>query len=204
MLYPSVEPIFYDATLQNKNTDVKAKYNLPAKYILNVGSFFPRKNQETLINAFNTIKSDVAEDLVLVGGVGNNLQAIQHLIAEKKLQQRVHIIHNVSNEDLPAVYQQASLFVFPSLFEGFGAPVLEALFSRTSVIATKGGAIEEAAGKHSLLVNPSSIEDIAAGIKQVLKDDVLRNKMIEEGYKHALTMTDSAWAAKTIEVYNSL
>lgn len=204
VLYPSVEPIFYDATLQHKDIDVKAKYNLPAKYILNVGSFFPRKNQATLVEAFDTIKNDVGEDLVLVGGAGNNLKGIKQLIADKKLQQRVHILHHVINEDLPAIYQQASVFVFPSLFEGFGAPVLEALFSRTPVIATKGGAIEEAAGKHSFLINPSSIEEIAEAINKVLKDEMLQHKMVEEGYKHALTMTDSAWAAKTIEVYKSL
>lgn len=204
VIYPSVEPVFYDSSLQNKHTDVKAKYNLPAKYILNVGSFFPRKNQATLIEAFDRIKNEVQEDLVLIGGAGNTLAAIQKLIAEKHLQNRVHITSNVSNEDLPAIYQQASVFVFPSLLEGFGAPVLEALFSKTPVVATKGGAIEEAAGKHSLLINPCSADEIAEAIKRVLKDDALRSKMVNEGYAHAMTMADSVWSAKTMEVYRKL
>lgn len=203
VVYQSINPIFYDKTLQNNVVDIRTKHKLPKKYILNVGSFYPRKNQATLIQAFDTIKNEVEEDLVLVGSAGS-LKQIQQLIADKNLEQRVHIINNISNGDMPALYQQASVFVFPSLFEGFGVPVLEALFSRTPVIATKGGAIEEAAGKNSLLVNPISVEEIADSILKVLKDEALRKQMIEAGYAHAMTMTDTAFAANTMAIYKSL
>ena len=203
VVYQSANPIFYDSTLRSNTVNVHTKYKLPRNYILNVGSFYPRKNQATLIHAFDTIKHEVVEDLVLVGSTGN-VKAIRALIGEKKLQQRVHIITNVCSEDMPALYQQASLFAFPSLFEGFGVPVLESLFSRTPVIATKGGAIEEAAGKHSLLINPTSVAELADGMLKVLKNEPLRQQMITACYAHALTMTDSAFAANTMRVYESL
>ena len=203
VVYQSVNPIFYDSTLRNTSIDIHTKYNLPKKYVLNVGSFYPRKNQAALIEAFDAIKHEVEEDLVLVGSTGN-VKAIQALIADKKLEQRVHIVSNVTNEDMPALYQQASVFVFPSLHEGFGVPVLEALFSRTPVVATKGGAIEEAAGKNSLLINPTSIDEMADSMLQVLKNDALRQEMITAGYAHAMTMTDTAFAANTMKVYEDL
>lgn len=204
VIYPSVDVAFQKSEIQNPKSGILAKYSLPAKYILNVGSFFPRKNQTTLIEAFDRIKNKVEEDLVLVGSSGSIRKNVQQLIVSKSLQQRVHIISNISNEDLPSVYCSASVFVFPSLFEGFGAPVLEALFSKTPVIATKGGAIEEAAGKNSLFVHPLSAEDIAEKILLVLKNETLRNKMATEGYAYAQTMTDKVFAEKTMRIYSSL
>lgn len=204
VIYPSVDASFQTPDIGHRTLDIKQKYNLPAKYILNVGSFFPRKNQTTLIEAFDRIKNKVEEDLVLVGSSGSIRRNVEQLIVSKSLQQRVHIISNISNEDLPSVYCSASVFVFPSLFEGFGAPVLEALFSKTPVIATKGGAIEEAAGKNSLFVHPLSAEDIAEKILLVLKNETLRNKMATEGYAYAQTMTDKVFAEKVMSVYCSL
>lgn len=204
VIYPSVERNFQTTDDGPQTAEIQNKYRLPSKYILNVGSFFPRKNQKTLIEAFDQVKNKIEEHLVLIGSSGTQKEEIQQLIASKNLTDRVHIVTNVSNEDLPAVYRNASVFVFPSLFEGFGAPVLEALFSKVPVIATKGNAIEEAAGKSSLLINPLSAEEIAEALLQVLSNETLRSEMIAEGYKHAQTMTDATFARKVMEVYQSL
>lgn len=204
VIYPSVDAAFQAPVIGHPSSVVTQKYNLPRKYILHVGSFFPRKNQRMLIEAFDRIKNEIEDNLVLIGSSGSNRKEIEQLIASKNLQQRIRIIANISNEDLPAVYQAASVFVFPSLFEGFGAPVLEALFSKTPVVATKGGAIEEAAGKSSLLVNPLAAEDIAEKILLVLKDENLRNKMVTEGYTHAQTMNDTIFARKVMALYTEL
>lgn len=203
VVYQSANPIFYNPVSVEEKIKVRDNYSLPNKYILNVGSFYPRKNQERLIKAFDIIKHEVEEGLVLVGNTGNIKQIVE-LVTAKKLQQRIHIVSNVTNDDMPALYQQASLFVFPSLFEGFGVPVLEALFSRTPVVATKGGAIEEAAGKHSLLINPTSVDEMADSMLKVLKNEPLRQQMIITGYAHAMTMTDTAFAANTMKVYEGL
>ena len=200
VIYPSVYVSFQKETIFNAS--IIAKYKLPAKYILNVGSFFPRKNHKTLIEAFALIKDTIAEDLVLLGSDGTIKKEIEDLIKARNLSSRVKIISGVSNEDLPAIYQKASLFVFPSLFEGFGAPVLEALFSKVPVIASKGGAIEEAGGPNSLFINPQNANEIAAGILQILTNESLKIKMTEQGFMHAQTMSDKVFAAKVIAVYN--
>ena len=117
---------------------------------------------------------------------------------------RVKIISGVANEDLPALYQRASVFVFPSLFEGFGAPVLEALFSKVPVIASRGGAIEEAGGQASVFIDPTSAAEIGDALLRVISDSALRKEMVDSGYLHAQSMTDKVFADKTMAVYKSV
>ncbi|MES2619334.1 MAG: glycosyltransferase family 1 protein [Bacteroidota bacterium] len=204
VIYQSVDPAFRNQEQGSRNETVIQKYNLPPKYILNVGSFFPRKNQRTLIEAFDIIKNEVEEDLVLIGGTGSYRKELEGLIHIKKLLGRVKIISNALNQDLPSIYQVASVFVFPSFFEGFGIPVLEALFSKVPVIATKGGAIEEAGGKNSFYINPNSAEQIADAMLKVLSNENLKVQMIESGFVHAQTMTDKTFAENTMKVYREV
>lgn len=204
VIYQSVEEGFLKAQPPEILNAVKQKFNLPGKYILHVGSFFPRKNQLGLIEAFDKIRNLIEEDLVLVGNSGFMLAEVRKSVERKKLRDRVHILTNAQSEDMPALYQLAELFVFPSLFEGFGIPVLEAHFSHVPVIAGKGGAIEEAAGPSAFYIDASEPEDIAEKILTVLKDSQLRQQMIASGIIHTLTMTDTKFAAKTMEVYRSI
>ena len=201
VIYPVIDSKY---EIRNTKYEITAKYNLPQKYILNVGSFFPRKNQKIIVEAFDLIKNKVEEDLVLVGTGGNTRSEIEALIRKKNLQTRVKIISSVSNEELPAIYRAASVFVFPSLYEGFGMPIVEALFSKVPVVATKGGCFEEAGGKDSLYVNPNSAEEIADSILKVLCDEQLKTRMVENGYAHAQTMTGKIIAEKTMSVYKNL
>lgn len=204
VIYPSVDPLFQSNDNSQTFAEVRTRYNLPETYLLHVGSFFPRKNQKTVIEAFDLVKNEIREHLVLVGGGYNTRKQIEKLIAAKNLEGRVHIISNISNTDLPFVYRGASIFIFPSLYEGFGAPVLEALFTKVPVIATKGGAIEEAGGPNSLYVDPTSATDIAESVLKIMRNAELRHNMIERGFEHAQTMTDTAFAAKTMQVYKGL
>ena len=196
VIYPSVDPMFYQPVK-------KQSASTGSKYILNVGSFVPRKNQKKLIEAFALIADKIEEDLWLAGK-GKMEKEIAALITDKKLSRRIKILSDVKNEDLPALYQNASAFVFPSLFEGFGAPVLEALFSGTPVIATKGGAIEEAAGVNSLFIDPASSTDIAEKILAVLSNESVGKKMTTQGFLHAQTMSDKVFAEKTMKVYREV
>ncbi len=202
VIYPSVDAAFQKGT--QPDFSGLSKYNLPAKYILNVGSFFPRKNQKTLIEAFSLIKDKIEEDLVLVGSDGSIKQEVEALIALKNLGNRVKIVSGIANEDMPSLYSKANLFVFPSLFEGFGAPVLEALFSKVPVVASKGGAIEEAGGTGSLFIDPTNVNELADAILNVLTNDELKHKMAKAGYIHAQTMTDKIFAEKAMHVYRQL
>ena len=204
LIYQSVDQKFYSKVSDADIAIVKQRYKLPSKFIFNVGSFFPRKNQIKLIEAFDLIKDKIDEHLVLAGNSGTMIADIQKLIADKQLADRVHIITDISNADMPAVFQSAGLFVFPSLFEGFGMPVLEALASGVPVIATRGGAIQEAAGTDSVFIDPNDAEDIAEKILLVLKDETLRSKMISQGQLHAQTMTDKQFAADTMALYTQV
>jgi glycosyltransferase involved in cell wall biosynthesis len=202
VIYPSVDVAFQ--TEQEYDLSALEKYNLPAKYILNVGSFFPRKNHKTLIQSFALIKDKVEEDLLLVGSDGSIKKKIEALIAENNLGNRVKIVSGISNDDLPAVYSKASVFVFPSLYEGFGAPVLEALFSKVPVVASKGGAVEEAGGKGSIYIDPNSAEEIANALLKVLSNESVKKQMVDTGRAHAQGMTDKIFAQKTMQVYRKI
>jgi glycosyltransferase involved in cell wall biosynthesis len=204
VIYPSVDIQFQALKSEDEIESIRRKYSLPNKYILNVGSFFPRKNQKTLIEAFDLIKNKVEEDLLFVGSYGDTQRKMEELIEKKNLRSRIKIVSGISNNNLPAVYQAASLFVFPSLVEGFGAPVLEALFSRVPVIATKEGAIQEAGGRNSVYINPLNAEEIANVILSVLKNEEIRTRMIEGGNAHARNMTDKVFAQKTMSVYKGI
>ncbi|HWB63350.1 MAG TPA: glycosyltransferase family 1 protein [Chitinophagales bacterium] len=197
VIYPAVEPIFYSGIITPNPAPGK-------KYLLNVSSFYPRKNQRNLVLAYAAIANKIEEELWLVGGEGNMKAEIEALIESKKLTRRIKVLTGVSNAALPALYQNASAFIYPSVFEGFGMPVQEALFCGTPVIASKGGAIEEAAGGGSVFIDPYSVEDIAGKILKVTSDAALRKGMIEAGRKHAETMNDKALAANTMRVYRGL
>jgi glycosyltransferase involved in cell wall biosynthesis len=203
VIYPAVDASF---VVQSPSvvSKVKQRYALPQKYILNVGSFFARKNQYTLIKAFLMIKDKVEEDLVLVGKSGNTLLKLQKIIYDQKLTKRVKILTSVSNEDLPAVYSGASLLAYPSLYEGFGMPVLEAQQCGVPVVATHSGAIAEVAGPHSLVIPPTSAEEIAEKMLMVLTNSSLQEKMRAEGLAFSTNFSLQKMAAKTIQLYQSI
>ncbi|MBL7778174.1 MAG: glycosyltransferase family 4 protein [Chitinophagales bacterium] len=204
VIYPAVDELFEQVVIPELIQSCRAKFALPEQYILNVGSFFPRKNQLTLVRAFNTIKNDTDVDLVLVGSSGFMLNSVKQLVAELKLTNRVHFILQVSSEELPAIYAGATVFVFPSLYEGFGAPVVEALWQKVPVVTTENSAMQEAAGNHSLFANPLSYEDIAEKILLVLNNPELKMEMAERGYTHAQNMSAKHFAAQTMQLYKQL
>lgn len=203
VIYPAVDSSF---SIQSpaEILRIKQAYDLPRKYIINVGSFFARKNQQTLIEAYATIASKIEEDLVLVGNSGHLLPTLQQFIAAKKLSHRVKIFTSIASEDLPAVYSGASLLAYPSLYEGFGMPVLEAQQCGIPVVATGSGAVGEVAGNHSLSINPSSTEDIAEKILAVLTNSTLQAKMRDEGLLFSTRFGLAELAQQTIQVYQSV
>lgn len=204
VIHPAVEPAFYTPAATEQITALKAKYNLPEKYLLHVSAFFPRKNHKKIIEAFDLIHERVPEDLILVGSAGTQKEILQLLISQKKSGKRIRMMEGISNAELPALYQGASVFVYPSLYEGFGMPVLEALASRIPVVTTGGGSMQEAGGKDSLYVNPFSAGEIAEAITWILANPVLQKPKTESGYAHALSMRAEVIAQKTMKVYQDL
>lgn len=181
--YQSTSPIYYAELSKEFKSTILKKYDLPEFYILNVGALEERKNQINLVKAFAQIANKVEHDLVLVGKGNTYKTQLVEVAQTLGVSNRVHIKDNVSTDDLPAIYQSASVFCFTSFFEGFGIPITEAQFSRTPVIVSQGSCFPECASPESLFVNPNDPEHIANNILDVLANTLLREQMIAGGLK---------------------
>ena len=105
---------------------------------------------------------------------------------------------------MAAIYQKSEIMIYPSIFEGFGIPILEALFCKTPVITSEGGCFSETGGEHSIYINPLSVEDLTTSITKIKSDPNLRNTMVEEGYNYAQNFTDKKVAKNLINIYKDL
>jgi glycosyltransferase involved in cell wall biosynthesis len=159
--------------------------NLPSEYMLYVGSIIERKNLLRIIEAMSLLPKDLLIPLVVVGSGGAYLQQVKEKIKQTNLTEKVILIEKMIYEQLPALYRNAQVFIYPSEYEGFGIPVIEALFSKVPVITSNISCLPEAGGKDSLLVNPKSSEAISEAIYKSLTDNDLRQKMITSGFQYA-------------------
>jgi glycosyltransferase involved in cell wall biosynthesis len=175
----------------------KQELGLPARYVLSVGSLDPRKNLARLLEAWRQLPTDDwGLKLLLVGGSHQNFQAVglAHDVPN------VAMAGYVDDEHLPAVYSGAELFVFPSLYEGFGLPVLEAMACGTAVVCSHATSLPEVAGDAAVLVDPREPEAIAAGIRRVLEDGELRASLGRRGLARAGQYTWESAAQSTWQV----
>ncbi len=202
VIYQSCDVIFKAEQSQQKKAEVKTKYNLPEKYLLNVGTIEPRKNLLLLIKALVYLPNDT--QLVVIGKETSYANKINEYIINHKLDNKVLFLKNVAFDDLPAIYQLAELFVYPSKYEGFGIPVLEALVSGTPVIAAKGSCLEEAGGPDTIYIDPDDETDLIEKIKAVLTDKPLQQKMIERGFIYAAKFEDLKLAPQLMHLYTNL
>lgn len=180
---------------------IKRKYGIQGDYILFVGTLQPRKNVARLIEAFSTLK-DMPGDpsLVLVGKKGWLYEEILQAPKKFDIEDKVIFLDYVSDEDLPSLYKNAACFVLPSLYEGFGLPVLEAMSYGCPVVTSNVSSLPEVGGDAVFYINPESVEDIANGIKKVLTDTKLRKMLIEKGYKQAKKFSWEKTARETLKL----
>lgn len=202
--YQSISPRFYQSLPISNLEEVCRRYSLNRPYILSVGAIEERKNALGLVKAFEKIKNDFSGDLVLVGGRSAYTERVEHFITEAKLSARVKMISDVLNDDLPALYQRAELFCYPSFFEGFGLPIVEALFSETPVITSQGSCFPEAGGEHSLYVDPNHTDELAEAIRQVLGNVSLAREMVCQGRKFAEKFHVKSTTSSLIGIYYDL
>lgn len=201
VIYQGCNPIFSSSVPVDKRWEVACCYHLPKRYILSVGTIEERKNALTLVQALAHLPKEL--HLVLVGRPTVYTLKVKDFIHKAGLQERVHFLHGVSSDDLPAIYQCAESFVYPSVYEGFGIPVLEALHSGIPVVAATGSCLEEAGGAHSLYVAPYDVEALAAAIQKTSVPSV-RAAMIEEGRKWAKRFTPEQMAHDTMTCYRKV
>ena len=198
IVYQGCNPVFFEKHDESIKNFIKQKYQLPERFILYVGTIESRKNLLNLIKAVHIGKLDIP--LVAIGRKKGYYKIIEDYIYSNSIN---NILFNdvIENEELPAFYQLADVFVYPSFFEGFGIPVLESLASGTPVITTKGGCFSEAGGPDSLYIDPAKPEEIADALKNVLNDSRLRAKMIENGYNYAGRFTPDKISSNIMEIY---
>jgi len=201
VVYQGCNPMFNSLVPLIEKEILRMKYLLPKTFILYVGTIEERKNLLTLIKALHYSKIDVP--LVVIGKPTAYLNKVIEFIERHSL---INIIFCdvVQNLDLPGIYQLADLFVYPSIFEGFGIPILEALYSKVPVITSKGSSLAEAGGHYTLYVDPNNVEERAAAIKKVLFDRELQEKMKIEGYRHARGFDDEKVCANIMRVYEKV
>lgn len=200
VIYQNCDPIFHQKVTENEKHRLREKYNLPAGYLLNVGTIEERKNLMLLVKALNGIKGI---PLVVIGRDTPYTRKVKDYIRANGLEERVHFLKNVPHHDLPGIYQQAAVFIYPSRFEGFGIPVTEALHSGIPVIAARGSCLEEAGGPASLYVDPDDTEELAAGILNLLENPAKRIEMISAGYNHLKKFEDQALASRLFTLYKN-
>ena len=177
--YQSCDPIFYAGHPETENNEVIRRYGIQKEFILSVGAFEERKNQLGLIEAYKCLKEDL--DLVFIGKGAAYKKLMQAKLREHGLENRAHFLENVLHQDLPHFYQQALVMVYPSFFEGFGLPIVEALFSGCPVVTSEGSCFPEAGGPKTLYVNPKKTDDLAEAIQKILRSSELRQDMIQSG-----------------------
>lgn len=201
VIYQGCSDVFSKPVSKEMCASVKEKYNLPDRYVLQVGTIEERKNLLTVVKALKKLPQDV--HLVAVGRRTKYTELVDGYIARKGLGDRVHILSDVTSEELPVIYRCAKTFVYMSLYEGFGIPILEALNSGLPVVAATGSCLEEAGGPHSLYVAPNDFKGLANAIMQCSIPEV-RNEMIAEGYKWAARFTPANHAEQTMKCYRKI
>lgn len=204
VVYQGCGARFQKPIQQDELIQVKKELALPEKYILYVGAIAERKNILTLVKAYAQIAHETDAHLVLAGDGGSYKEQVKKLVQKFGLENRVCFIESIESEDMPALYRLASLFVYPSIYEGFGIPIIEALFSEVPVITTQGGCFPEAGGPHSHYVDTSNIDALAQAIREVLINQSLREKRIQEGKNYVQKFRSDVVAKRMMEVYREL
>ena len=185
-------------------SEIKLKYKLPDEFILNVGTIESRKNTLLIAKALNILKGKTTLPLVLIGRGTAYLNEIKHYARENGLEDRIIYIHNIQFKDLPGIYRLAKVFVYPSLFEGFGIPIVEAITCNVPVITSTGSCFGEAAGPHSIYVDPVDAEALAHQLQHVLQDEEVRDNMISKSKLYIQKFQPDVIARNLQEAYGSV
>lgn len=206
--YQSCNPAFGLPLSEGELQAVRAKYNLPQRYLLSVGSVIERKNLLTVCKALHALKGRLDIPLAVIGTGGDYMQKVKEYIRNHGLTDRVLWLSErpggVDSADMPAVYRAATLMLYPSVFEGFGIPVLESLWSRLPVITSNVSCMPETGGDAARYIDPYNVEDMADAIQDVAENNELRKVMKERGIKHAARFTPQTCAEAVMNVYNEL
>ena len=212
--YQSCNPAFTKTVDEKIKQQVKEKYSLPDQYFLYVGSIIERKNLLGICKAVYLLRNDLKIPLVVIGDGTKYKQQVKDFIKQNGLDNQVIFLSEdplakvassfLRAEDFPAIYQMAIAMIYPSFFEGFGIPVLEALCSRLPVITSTISSLPEAGGDGAYYVDPNSSEEIAEGMKKIFNEKAFAEELKEKGWRYAQNFTQQKCAAGVMKVYENV
>ena len=207
VIYPGFDAVF-SMLQQQKLDEIKIKFKLPGDYILYVGNIEPRKNILKLAQAFNSLQESSYIDkdvhLLIVGQMGWYYKEIIDGIDSLSSRDKIKLVGPIYGEDLAGFYHLASVMAYPSMFEGFGYPVLEAMRLGTPVLTSNISSMPEAGGNAAHYVNPESLDEIKDGLCKLLNDKTYREKLAVKGTRHAAGFNTMRMTQETLEVYRKL
>ena len=203
VVYGAPSPTFRPLPNKEKIEQVKQRYGIKGRFILTLGGLDPRKNIARVLQSFKKFKQQSKSDhqLVIVGLPKSGQRLFSRIAMEMEIAEQVVFTGFVPEEDLVALYNGAEVFLYPSLYEGFGLPVLEAMACGTPVIASTAGSIPEIAGEAALLIEPKDIEALALAIEQVINDQALRLELIVRGFEQVKKFSWEKAARELLTVY---
>jgi len=199
VVYQGCHRQFYSRVSQDTLTSTRRQVALPEEYLLYVGTIEERKNLLKIVQALHQGAIDCP--LVVVGRRTSYYQQVRDYIDKHGMEDQINFLDHVQVSDLPAIYQASKGFIYPSSYEGFGIPILEALNSGVPVITSYGGYLAETAGKGGLLIDPHNSEQMIDAIRQVLEDSGLRDRLVREGGVHALKFREEQTIPALYNVY---
>lgn len=185
---------------------VRERYQLDHRFLLYVGNIKPHKNLVRLIEAFSELRTGDLEDLklLIIGDEISKLPALRHAVHRHKLHKHVRFLGYVPDDQLAVLYRLAAVFVFPSLYEGFGLPPLEAMASGTPVVASNVSSLPEVVGDAAVLVDPHDIDSIVDGLRCVLTNPARADDMRRKGLERSREFSWERSVARTLEVYKRI
>lgn len=202
----AARPEFFQETEEKRVEEVLSRYNLSRGYMLFVGTVEPRKGVDTILKALAAYKKKTGSrvQLVIVGQTGWKVKEIPGLVQQLSLQESVRFLDYVETAELPQLYKGASLFVYPSLYEGFGLPVLEAMASGVPVITSNTSSLPEVAGEAAIYVDPGDVQGLCTQMEKVLQDKVLQRRLSNMGQTQASDFSWRMTAEKTLQVFHKV
>jgi len=190
---------------------VMDRYQINYPFLLYAGNIRPQKNIPRLVEAFAVVRGDLKDHpqlhdlrLIIIGDEISHYPAVRHAVIKSRVEHNVRFLGFVPIETLRCLYQTAQAFVFPSLYEGFGLPPLEAMSCGVPVVASNVSALPEVIGDAAVIINPENVFDIARGIREVLLDADLRQRVIASGYAQARRFSWRETAAQVLDTYREI
>lgn len=211
VIYQSCNPIFNVLEKEEKKETVRLKYNLPSKFFLHVGTIIERKNLLNICRAMHLIRDEVTIPLVVVGNGGAYKEKVKEYIRQHRLEEKVIFLSEamiatgrkpfVETGDFPALYQLSTAMIYPSFYEGFGMPIIEAMSGGVPVITSTTSCLPEIGGAAAFLADPAKPEEMAEGMRKIFNDNHFAQSMRERGFEHIKKFAPDKYISDVMTMY---